>query len=74
MNTWLDGKKTLFGGIGIILSAVGYFLSTSLSDGLQINDVLTLLTGVAGGLAVLGLGGKLQKVINALNGLDSKNP
>ena len=66
MNKFLDGNKTKLAGLGAILTAVGYFLTESLKDGFQISDITTLLAGVAAGLAVLGLGGKLQKLIDAI--------
>lgn len=66
MNKFLDGHKTKLAGLGTILTAVGYFLTESLKDGFQIADLTTLLGGIAAGLAVLGLGGKLQKLIEAL--------
>lgn len=69
MNKWLDGYKSRLAGIGGILAAVGYFLSEGLKDGLQLSDIVTLLGGVAAGLAVLGLAGKLNKVIEALGSL-----
>ena len=66
MNKFLDGYKTSLAGIGAILTAVGYFLTEGLKDGFQIADLTTLLTGVLAGLAILGIGGKFQKLIEAL--------
>ena len=66
MNKFLDGHKTKLAGIGSILAAVGYFLTEGLKDGFQIADLTTLLAGVAAGLAILGLGGKFNKLIDAI--------
>ena len=66
MNKFLDGYKTSLAGIGTILTAVGFFLTESLKDGFQISDITVLLTGIMAGLAILGFGGKLQKLIEAL--------
>jgi hypothetical protein len=66
MNKFLDGNKTKLAGLGAILTAIGYFLTESLKDGFQISDLTTLATGIIAGLTVLGLGGKLNKLIEAL--------
>lgn len=66
MNKFLDGYKTSLAGIGGILTAVGYFLTEGLKDGFQFSDIATLLAAVAASLAVLGIGGKLQKLIEAI--------
>jgi len=66
MNKFLDGQKTKLAGLGTILTAVGYFLTESLKDGFQIGDVTTLIAGVTAGLAILGIGGKFNKLIEAL--------
>ena len=66
MNKFLDGYKTSLAGVGGILTAVGFFLTEGLKDGLQVGDITTLLAGIVAALAVLGLGGKLQKLIEAL--------
>ena len=66
MNTFLNGHKTKIAGLGAILSAVGFFLTEGLKDGLQINDLTLLLAGVSAGLTVLGLGGKINKLIDAI--------
>lgn len=66
MNKFLDGQKTKLAGLGTILTAVGYFLTESLKDGFQIGDVTTLIAGVTAGLAILGIGGKFNKLIDAL--------
>ena len=66
MNKFLDGQKTKLAGLGTILTAVGYFLTESLKDGFQIGDLTTLIAGVTAGLAILGIGGKFNKLIDAL--------
>ena len=66
MNKFLDGYKSSLAGIGTILTAIGYFLTEGLKDGFQIADITTLAAGVLAGLAILGIGGKLQKLIEAL--------
>ena len=66
MNHFLNGQKTKIAGLGTILTAIGYFLTESLKDGFQISDLTVLATGVLAGLTVLGIGGKLNKLIDAL--------
>lgn len=66
ISRWLDGKKTLLSGIGAILVTVGTFLTTGLSDGFQWSDLNALGAGLVAGLGLLGLGGKLQKLIDAI--------
>ena len=66
MNNFLNGQKTKIAGLGTILTAIGYFLTESLKDGFQISDLTVLATGVLAGLTVLGIGGKLNKLIDAL--------
>ena len=66
MNKFLDGQKTKLAGLGTILTAVGYFFTESLKDGFQIGDLTTLIAGVMAGLAILGIGGKFNKLIDAL--------
>lgn len=69
MNKWLDGHKTKLAGVGGILTALGYFLTTSLADGFQFSDLVTLFGGISAALAVLGLGGKLNKLMEIFNSL-----
>lgn len=64
----LDGYKTTVGGIGMILSGLagllGYmFPETANLPQMEINDILSLITG---GLAVIGIGGKIEKTKNVL--------
>lgn len=68
INKWLDGKKSLIGGIASGLTTVGAFF-LSLQDGFQTADLVSLGSGVAATMAILGLGGKAQKIIDALNAL-----
>lgn len=66
INKWLDGKKTLISGIG----AFGVFMSVvaaQLADGFQVADIQPILIAFSAVMAIFGFGGKLQKVINALN-------
>jgi len=56
---WLDGKKTVFAGVGFMLfGGIGWVLNL-LEQEKAIQHVLT-------GAALLGLGGKAQKIIDAL--------
>jgi len=68
INKWLDGKKNLIGGIAGLCTTAGLFLN-SLQDGFQLTDLKVLGIGFAASMVALGLGGKLQKVIEALNTL-----
>lgn len=71
LNKWIDGKKTIIGGIGIILTAIGTYFSSGLaSHGFNIADLLAFLKVFSAGMITLGFGGKLQKLLEALQ--DSK--
>jgi hypothetical protein len=65
INKWLDGKKTLLGGV----AAFGVFLTVvanQLQDGIQMADAQPILIAASAVLLAFGLGGKLQKLIDAL--------
>lgn len=66
MNQWLEGKKTLLASIAGFLTTAGTFI-LSLQDGFQIADLQILGVGIFASLGVLGVGGKLQKIVEALN-------
>lgn len=68
INRWLDGKKMFLGGV----AATGVFLTVvanQLQDGLQVADAQPILLALSGVLLAFGLGGKLQKLIDALKAL-----
>ena len=59
----LDGYKTKVGGVGLVL--VGFIGLVALvfpDQGLPQMDIDTALTTIASGFAVLGLGGKAEKL------------
>jgi hypothetical protein len=62
----LDGKKTLIGGIGMILMGLAGVIGCIWPDlGLLLPmDFDEAATMIVGGFSVLGVGGKLQKVID----------
>lgn len=66
MNQWLNGKKTLIAGIAAALTALGTAVGT-LQDGFQVADLQIWGVAFAAVMAIFGLGGKLQKIIEALN-------
>lgn len=66
----MDGYKTAAGGIGMILLGIAGLLGQAFPDQqglpkMEIDDSLTL---IAGGLGVLGIGGKLEKTKAAVSG------
>ena len=65
IQNWLDGKKTLIGGISALLTGLAAFLN-SLGDGLQFADLSILGGTIATFLVVIGLGHKLEKVSKLL--------
>lgn len=68
VNKWLNGKKMFLGGI----AAVGVFLTVvanQLQDGIQVSDAQPILISLSAVLLAFGLGGKLQKLIDALKAL-----
>ena len=66
INKMLDGKKTLIAGIAALLTALGTAVGT-LQDGFQVSDLQVWGIAFAGVMAIFGFGGKLQKIIEALN-------
>lgn len=66
MNKWLDGKKTLLAGIAALFTALGTAIGT-LQDGFQVADLQIWGIAFASTMAIFGFGGKLQKIIEALN-------
>lgn len=56
---WLDGKKTIFAGTGFVLFGISGFLIHALDKQEALNRILE-------GAALLGIGGKVQKVIDEL--------
>ncbi len=74
INKWLDGRKTLIGGIGLLLVAVGTYFSAGLAaHGFNIGDLLTCVKAASVAMVSLGFGGKLQKLIDAAASLNSKS-
>ena len=61
INGWLNGKKTLIGGLGLVLAALAHF-ATNLGDGLQVSDIIVLAQEIGAGFAVLGIGHKISKI------------
>ncbi|HDO25855.1 MAG TPA: hypothetical protein ENG95_04350 [Nitrospirae bacterium] len=58
-----DGKKTVIGGIGLILLGIVHIVGIAYPDlGLPVSTIEVALTEISGGFAVLGLGGKLEKI------------
>jgi len=66
MNKWLNGKKTLIAGIAAALTGLGTAVGT-LQDGFQISDLQVWGIAIASVMTIFGFGGKLEKIIGALN-------
>lgn len=63
----LDGKKTVIGGIGLILLGVSGLVGVMYPDqGLPQMDLENSWTYIVAGFSVLGLGGKAEKLKSAL--------
>ena len=61
-----DGKKTLIGGVGMILLGLVGLLGHFWPDmGLPVMEFDAAAGYVVGGFAALGLGGKLEKLTNS---------
>jgi hypothetical protein len=60
----LDGYRTIIGGIGLILLGVagmiGHYWPDSGVPGMDVDKAMEM---IAGGFVALGIGGKLEKVI-----------
>jgi hypothetical protein len=67
MNNWLNGKKTLIAGISAALTGLGTAIGT-LQDGFQMADLQVWGIALSAVMAIFGFGGKLQKLIDAING------
>lgn len=63
----LDGYKAIIGGVGMILMGLTYFVRFFFLDLTQFPEpsMETGFTYITGGFATLGIGGKLQKMIEA---------
>lgn len=59
----LDGYKTKIGGLGLILSGLVGLINLMFPDTVPFPpmDLESAVTNIAGGFAVLGIGGKLEK-------------
>ena len=59
----LDGYKTKIGGCGLILSGLVGLINLTFPETVPFPamDLETVITNMAGGFAVLGIGGKLEK-------------
>ena len=66
MNKFLDGHKTQIAGIAASLTALGTAVGT-LQDGFQIADLQVWGIASTAVMTIFGFGGKLQKLIDALN-------
>ena len=63
----MDGHKTQFAGIGSILFGILGIIGVMYPDSKIVDlTIEQALTAIIGGLAALGLGGKLDKVKNVL--------
>lgn len=64
-----DGHKTTIGGVGMILSGLAGLIGYAFPDqqDLPRMDVEQALLTISGGFAVLGLGGKAEKVKAAVS-------
>jgi hypothetical protein len=61
----LDGYKTTIGGIGLVLlgivGMIGHYWPDSQCPPMDIDKAMGM---IAGGFTALGIGGKLEKVVN----------
>jgi hypothetical protein len=65
-----DGHKTTIGGVGMILTGLAGLIGYMFPDqpDLPRMDIEEALLTISGGFAVLGLGGKAEKVKGAVSG------
>lgn len=63
MKDWLEGKKTLIGGIAALLTGIAAFLNSIVLDGFQFADLQILGGAIAAFMVVIGLGSKLERLI-----------
>jgi len=63
----LDGYKTVIGGVGLVLTGVLGLAGYAFPDqGLPKMDIGAALTVMASGMTALGLGGKAEKIRQAM--------
>lgn len=65
LMTWLDGKKTKISGISGILASLAALLHVLANPPIVLTDVGAAIAGILASLAVLGIGGKMQKIVDA---------
>lgn len=64
----LDGYKTTLSGVAAIIAGVGMIVKCIAETPINFSDMWQGALVIIGGLTTLGVGGKLQKLINAING------
>jgi len=63
-----DGYKTKVGGVGLILTGLVGLLGHLYPDqGLPTMEIESALTTISLGVTALGLGGKAEKIVGAIN-------
>lgn len=66
MGSFLNGKKTLIGAIGLLLAGVGAFLNDVATTGFQLQDLVQLLAVLGVFFTAIGLGHKVEKAKDVL--------
>lgn len=71
----LDGKKTVIGGVGLIVTGVLGLLSHAFPDQpFPAMEIETALGSISAGLVSLGLGGKAEKLTAEVREAAGKGP
>lgn len=62
INKWLDGKKTILGGLAALLTGIGSFITDITTNGFQMGDLTILGAAISAAMLAWGLGNKLNKL------------
>ena len=74
MLNWFNGKKTLIAGIGGIFTALGYIVAAITTTPVDTGKIIEAVIGLLSSLAVLGVGGKIQKLTDLIRSINEDDP
>lgn len=70
----MKGWKTVTAAIGTMLTGIALIIKAVTTDPIEFNNIWEGALVVISGLSVWGIGGKLQKLIGAINGNGQQPP
>jgi hypothetical protein len=63
----MNGWKTTAGAIGTMCTGIAMIIKAVVTDPIEFNSIWEGILVIVSGLSIFGIGGKLQKIINANN-------